>query len=395
MHPTRWCPHLIPSMALDLSTWLLVLPVVFVMGWVASRLDLRQMRVESRTNPKAYFKGLNHLLNEQQDQAIDAFIEAVQLDPDTSELHFALGNLFRRRGEYERAVRVHQHLLSRGDLSESDRERAQHALSMDYLKAGILDRAEAGFRSLLQSPLAQSSLLALLSIYERTQEWTEAYNMATQLEQQGQAAFATRRAHYLCELAQAEFAADPAQRIAKLNQAVAIAPASARPRIALMQAHLELGQHEDALLHLIALHQQAPHHVGLAANEILKLSESSSHLTHVLRILRENHAQTRGVDVLGAWVRITQKTDPTAARTLIANHLQQQPSLSVAAQWLSGETFTHEDMHPVIQQSLDHAVGPLKRFRCASCGFEANRHFWHCPGCQAWDSFPPRRIEER
>ena len=91
-----------------------------MLGWLASRLDLRQLRIENRQAPKAYFKGLNFLLNEQQDQAIDAFIEAVQSDPDTSELHFALGNLFRRRGEYERAVRVHQHLLSRGDLSQDD-----------------------------------------------------------------------------------------------------------------------------------------------------------------------------------------------------------------------------------------------------------------------------------
>ena len=98
--------------------WLLMgLPVAFALGWMASRLDLRQLRRENREAPKAYFKGLNHLLNEQQDQAIDAFIEAVQNDPDTSELHFALGNLFRRRGEYERAVRVHhRHRLRGGDL---------------------------------------------------------------------------------------------------------------------------------------------------------------------------------------------------------------------------------------------------------------------------------------
>ena len=129
-------------MDFDLSWLLLGLPLAFVLGWLASRFDLRQLRLENRQAPKAYFRGLNFLLNEQQDQAIDAFIEAVQNDPDTSELHFALGNLFRRRGEYERAVRVHEHLLSRGDLSRADRHRAQHALALDFLKAGLLDRAE-------------------------------------------------------------------------------------------------------------------------------------------------------------------------------------------------------------------------------------------------------------
>jgi len=110
-------------------TWVLLgFPIAFTLGWLASRLDLRQLRIENRQAPKAYFKGLNFLLNEQQDQAIDAFIEAVQNDPDTSELHFALGNLFRRRGEYERAVRVHEHLMSRGDLrSRCENWREHHS----------------------------------------------------------------------------------------------------------------------------------------------------------------------------------------------------------------------------------------------------------------------------
>ena len=123
-------------MELDLIWILIGLPTAFGLGWLASRLDLRQLRIDNRQAPRAYFKGLNFLLNEQQDKAIDAFIEAVQNDPDISELHFALGNLFRRRGEYERAVRVHEHLLSRADLSNKDRDRAQHALALDFLKAG-------------------------------------------------------------------------------------------------------------------------------------------------------------------------------------------------------------------------------------------------------------------
>lgn len=148
-------------MDFDITLILLGLPVAFVLGWVASRMDMRQLRMENRQAPKAYFKGLNFLLNEQQDQAIDAFIEAVQNDPDTSELHFALGNLFRRRGEYERAVRVHQHLLDRGDLSLDDRHRAQHALALDYLKAGLLDRAEDALLKLEGSVIATTTGSAL------------------------------------------------------------------------------------------------------------------------------------------------------------------------------------------------------------------------------------------
>ena len=149
-------------MDFDLQWLLLGLPVAFALGWLASRFDFRQLKREQRDAPKAYFKGLNLLLNEQHDKAIDAFIEAVQNDPDTSELHFALGNLFRRRGEYDRAVRVHEHLLSRGDLAAADRARAQHALALDFLKAGLLDRAEDALRRLDGTAFENQARLALL-----------------------------------------------------------------------------------------------------------------------------------------------------------------------------------------------------------------------------------------
>src|SRR5919107_4805894 len=183
-------------------TWLLWgLPIAFGLGWFASRLDLRQLRIENRLAPKAYFRGLNFLLNEQQDQAIDAFIGALQNDPDTSELHFALGNLFRRRGEYERAVRVHEHLLSRADLSRADRHRAQHALALDYLKAGLLDRAEEALRKLEGTAFEAQALLALLAIYERSRDWAQASETARKLHASGQGDFSGRQAHYLCEQA--------------------------------------------------------------------------------------------------------------------------------------------------------------------------------------------------
>ena len=145
--------------------WLLILPLMFALGWLAARVDLRQVgkeRALRRDAPQAYYRGLNHLLNEQQDKAIDAFIEAVQNDPETADLHFALGNLFRRRGEYHRAVRVHEHLLSRADLGKDDRERAQHGLAQDFLKAGLLDRAEEALRRLEGTAYEAEARLALL-----------------------------------------------------------------------------------------------------------------------------------------------------------------------------------------------------------------------------------------
>ena len=151
----------------SLTLALVGLMLAFGLGWLASRFDLRQWRRDLQASPKAYYKGLNLLLNDQHDKAIDAFIEAVQQDPDTSDLHFALGNLFRRRGEFERAVRVHEHLLQRADLPRSERDRAQHALAQDFMKAGLFDRAEAAYSALEGTAFDTEARLALLTLHER------------------------------------------------------------------------------------------------------------------------------------------------------------------------------------------------------------------------------------
>jgi len=202
-------------MEFDLQWLLIGLPVAFALGWMASRFDLRQLKRERQDAPRAYFKGLNLLLNEQQDKAIDAFIEAVQYDPDTTELHFALGNLFRRRGEFERAVRVHEHLLGRSDLKAGDRDRAQRALALDYMKAGLFDRAEAAWRALDGTPFEGEARLALLSLYERSRDWLRAAEVARGLESAGSGGcfFATRRwRHQLGTMASAP-KAQPAAKV--------------------------------------------------------------------------------------------------------------------------------------------------------------------------------------
>ncbi|MDE2297207.1 MAG: tetratricopeptide repeat protein, partial [Burkholderiales bacterium] len=188
-------------MGFDLQWLLLGVPLTFALGWLAARFDLRQWRRDQKDSPKAYYKGLNLLLNEQHDKAIDAFIEAVQQDPDTSDLHFALGNLFRRRGEYERAVRVHEHLLHRADLPRAERDRAQHALAQDFMKAGLFDRAESAYLALDGTAFDTEARLALLTLHERARDWRAAVEVAQKLENRGTGSFAARISHYWCEIA--------------------------------------------------------------------------------------------------------------------------------------------------------------------------------------------------
>jgi lipopolysaccharide biosynthesis regulator YciM len=384
-------------MDFDITLILLGLPVAFVLGWLASRMDMRQLRLENRQAPKAYFKGLNFLLNEQQDQAIDAFIEAVQNDPDTSELHFALGNLFRRRGEYERAVRVHQHLLSRGDLSLDDRHRAQHALALDYLKAGLLDRAEDALIKLEGSRFEAQARLALLSNYERSRDWEHAAVIAQKLESAGQGSFKGRLSHYLCEQASSLVASQQLDKAAAvLLQAVETAPEAPRPRMDLARLQHSQGQFSQAFATLTEATQAAPAAVALIAPLLAQYAIAAHGTEAALALLKDIYAQAPALDVLDAIVALeaAQGDTTSTARDWYARHLEQEPSLVAAAKWIAGEKLEHEQFHPQVQRALDHAVKPLTRYRCAACGFEAKQHFWQCPGCQAWDSYPARRVEE-
>jgi lipopolysaccharide biosynthesis regulator YciM len=382
-------------MEFDLSWILLGLPLAFGLGWLASRMDLRQLRLENRQTPKAYFKGLNFLLNEQQDKAIDAFIEAVQQDPDTSELHFALGNLFRRRGEYERAVRVHQHLLSRADLTQTDRDRAQYALAQDYLKAGLLDRAEDALTQLEGTAHASQAHLALLGIYERSRDWAKASAVTQKLSDNGQGSFHSRQTHYLCEQAAAlDAKQDSAQVIALLEQAIRVAPQGARARMALAKTFEDIGKPQDAYATLETLATQVPSAWPLLAPKLAALAQKLNGMDAALNLLETSYAKTASLDVLSAIVQLRTAKGETDTSSLFAKHLEREPSLVAATQWVANEKFEHEQFHPQVQRALERAAKPLQRYRCAACGFEATQHFWQCPGCQAWDSYPARRVEE-
>ena len=342
-------------------TWaLFMFPIVFGLGWFFSRLDVRHWRLESRHQPRAYFKGLNHLLTGQQDRAIDSFIEAVQNDPDTSELHFTLGNLFRRRGEYDRAVRVHEHLLARADLSEADRGRARFALAQDYAKAGLLDRAEVA----LADVHTMEGLQLLLAVCERGRDWAGANRVAEQLEGMGAGSYIKRRAHYLCE-----------QK--RFDEAIALSPESPR-------AYLELSKQEDSAQELILLGlalDKAPQAAPLLATPLVQAVKTDIEIQAVMARLASIYSETQSLDVLQALISMGWKD----ARSAYTAHLAASPSLVAAS---------HLIEVPETVAAIKRATEPLLRYRCAACGFEAKQYFWQCPGCQAWDSYPFKRVEE-
>ena len=386
--------------------WLLwALPLAFALGWVASRLDVRQWKREQKDSPKVYYKGLSFLLNEQHDKAIDAFIEAVQQDPDTSDLHFALGNLFRRRGEYERAVRVHKHLLGRADLPKSDRDRAQHALAQDYMKAGLFDRAEEAYAALAGTGFDTEARLALLDLHERARDWRAAVEIGRQLETSGTGSFASRIAHYWCELA---LEADAAHQTEAADSALAaareVAPRDARPLVLAGERAAAHGDHAEALRVWNTLMTVQPAAFNLVARRYAASARAAGKEASALERLGALYDQTPTIDLLETIASL--QADPAARQSLLVAHLREHPTMAAAQAVLAprGATGSGEPAPTTplaaaeasaVRDAVRRAARPLHRYRCAACGFEAENYFWQCPGCLGWDTYPPRRLEDQ
>jgi lipopolysaccharide assembly protein B len=385
-------------MDFDYQWFLLGLPIAFAFGWLASRFDLRQWKRDQRDSPKAYFKGLNLLLNEQQDKAIDAFIEAVQQDPDTSDLHFALGNLFRRRGEYERAVRVHQHLLARGDLNAAERDRARYAMAQDFLKAGLIDRAEAAYRDLEGTAYDTEARLALLGLAERSRNWHDAIDVAHKLERSGTGSFSSRIAHYWCELAlEAEARGHDADAEAALQRAREAAPQAARPIVLAGQRLARQGRQREVLALWSDMLAPQPALFNLVATEFAECAIASSEQAAAMKRLAALYQRAPTMDLLNAINLLD--ADPVARRERLIAHLAAQPALSAAQALLRQQAESGTPLGPLaasrLSDAVAHAAKPLQRYRCAACGFEAQHYFWQCPGCLGWDTYPPQRLEDQ
>jgi lipopolysaccharide biosynthesis regulator YciM len=380
--------------------WLLGIPVFFTLGWLAARVDIRQLLSESRSLPRGYFKGLNFLLNEQPDKAIDSFIAILKFDPETADLHFALGNLFRRRGETERAIRVHQNLLSRPDLPQEQREQARYELGQDYLTAGLLDRAEETFNSLLGTQYSGQAGRALLEIYQREKEWRRAIDAATALQQAGAGGRQKEIAQFYCELAQDELVhthADAA--LALLELALQTDRKNVRATMLMGDAQLVSGRAEDALLTWRRVEQQSVPHVALVAQRLMDVYRSVGRPQEGVNLLKSYLADASSIDLLDVVFKAVIELDGVeAAHQLVSDELRRTPTLLGLDKLLEVrlmDTPPHLWQELSLVKNLVHGyTQKLARYQCSNCGFKARQFYWHCPGCNQWETYPPRRTEE-
>jgi lipopolysaccharide biosynthesis regulator YciM len=273
-------------------------------------------------------------------------------------------------------------------LPAAERERAQHALAQDFFKAGLFDRAEAAYRALAGTVYALEAELALLSLYERSRDWARAAEVAASLETRGAGSFASRRAHYLCELALAAHAADERiQAQALLSQAMELAPAHARARVLQGQWAQQTGDAAGAFAAFAALLAVNPVAFNLIADDYAKAAEATGQQSDAVAAMQARYAQEPSLALVLAMNRL----EPEQASERLTAHLSRLPSLNAARHLLS---LQGEPVEPGVLKAIDNAAKPLMRHRCAACGFEAAHYFWQCPGCLSWDSFPPRPVEE-
>jgi lipopolysaccharide biosynthesis regulator YciM len=383
---------------IELEYWqLLFFPLFFGLGWAAARIDIRHLVRESRALPRSYFRGLNFLLNEQPDRAIEAFVEAVRVDPETVELHFTLGSLFRRRGETERAIRMHQSLIERDDLPQELKLQALSELGQDYLKAGLLDRAEEIFDKLRDSPRAEDAKRNLLEIYQLEKDWDRAIAIAAELPD-----FASQKeiAEYHCELAAAEMIrARPDAAAERLKSALERNRKCVRASLLQGDIDAQQGRLEEAIACWQRIEQQDPVYLALVAKRLLDAFRRLARCDEGLLLLRGYLERYPSLDLLDVVFQLILEAEgPEVAYSLVRDELKRNPTLLGLDKLIEARLLISP---PQFRPDLDLAKGivqaytrRLARYRCDNCGFKARQFYWRCPACGGWETYSPKRSEE-
>ncbi|WP_153147579.1 lipopolysaccharide assembly protein LapB [Dechloromonas sp. H13] len=376
---------------------LLLIPLFFGLGWAAARVDMRQVVHESRALPRSYFQGLNFLLNEQPDKAIDSFLEVAKVDSQTVELHFALGNLFRRRGETDRAIRMHQNLIDRPDLDDGVRLHALSELGQDFLKSGLLDRAEEIFNKLVGTALEDEAKRNLLEIYQVEKEWQKAIELARELPD---VASQQEVAEFYCELAAGEIMRSRPDS-ARVHLEAAMQQNRKCVRASLLQGDLLLqeGNLPGAIEAWQRIEQQDPAYLALVAQRLLETYRKLAQRDEGIALLRGYLERYPSLDLLDVvYQLILEGEGNEAAYRLVRDELQRNPTLLGLEKLMSARLpLAAPEIRPDVELAKTIIQGytkRLSRYRCDNCGFKARQFYWRCPACGGWETYPPRRSEE-
>lgn len=374
----------------------LLLPVAAAYGWFMGRNSVRQeQRREQEQFSKNYVTGINLLLSEQSDKAIDMFIDMLDVDSETIETHWTLGKLFRRRGEIERAIRIHQNLITRPSLSESQRHQAMLELGKDYLAAGLYDRAEKMLVELsVHKEYRVESEVLLLQIYEATNEWDQAIKTALKTRRYD-ATISKDIAHFYCELASLQ---DHIENTLKFyEKALKHDKNSVRARLALGHWWLGQNKYQQALDYLLPITSNTPDYISEA-----------------LPLIERAYEGLKDKDSLMAFLHDVVLENPCASAVImLANHVAEANDGADAEQFILAALARNPTMkgfHKLIEMHVSNAAPGQERaslellrsivaaqlklrtkYHCTQCGFSAQTLYWHCPSCKSWGSMKPTR----
>ncbi len=376
--------------------WLIALPVFFGLGWLAARIDIKHVLSEARSLPAAYFRGLNHLLHGETNRAVDVYVEIARHHEETVELQFTLGTLFRRRGELERAIRMHQKLLERRELTASQRQSAQLELAIDFMKAGLFDRAEALLHALADTDYARQARVELLAIYQQEHEWLKAIEVAALLRDESHT-YQHEIAQFNCELAgQALTRGKLDESRHYLDLALGEHRQCARARLMLGELAMASDDAEAAIECWLAMEKQDVHYLALAARQLVAAYDKLGRGEEGDLLLQRLVRQTPELDVVDlVYERLTTRQGVPAAYEFVRERLREHPTMPGLRKVLEAHLLVAPDAQKpeleIIIRLLNENTREHSMYYCRECGFKTRQYFWHCPACNEWETYPPVR----
>ena len=377
----------------DLFLLFLLLPIAAASGWyLARRQSARRNQKRASSFSSNYFRGLNYLLNEQPDKAIEVFLKLVEVNPDTVETHLALGSLFRRRGEMDKAIRFHKHIITRPGLTDEQRAQALMELGEDYMQAGLLDRAEYLFSDLLDHDDSHiRPVRQLLDIYQQEKDWEKAIEQARRLRHFEGEKSAALIASFHCELArQALDEGDEEGARRSLRQARRYD--ADNPRAHLIQAELAAGDEEwvDAASHYRQACEFDPDCLSFAFDDALEAHRRADRLGEFENWLERLIERSPMTTAILAVARLKSARDPQAAVAFLLTHLSRRPTvrgLDYLIDLVYRQGASLDEVGPeLIQDILQRLLEGQPSYRCEHCGFSGSSWHWLCPSCRRWNT---------
>ncbi|WP_034915092.1 lipopolysaccharide assembly protein LapB [Erwinia sp. 9145] len=378
----------------------LLLPVAAAYGWYMGRRSAQQDKQQEASRlSRDYVAGVNFLLSNQQDKAVDLFLDMLKEDSGTVEAHLTLGNLFRSRGEVDRAIRIHQALMESASLTLDQRLLAVQQLGRDYMAAGFYDRAEEMFSQLVdETDFRVSSLQQLLLIHQATSDWPKAIDVAERLVKLGKEKQRMEIAHFYCELALQAMGSDDLDRaMSLLKKGESADRQSARVSIMMGRIHMAKGEYGKAVGHLQRVIEQDKELVSETLEMLetcfQRLNQPEAWAEYLKRCVEEN---TGAAAELYLSDIIERAEGGEVAQIYINRQLQRHPTMRVFHRLMDYHLYEAEDGRAkeslmVLRDMVGEQIRTKPRYRCNKCGFTAHALYWHCPSCRAWSSVKPIR----